>query len=291
MRPRGRKLLSISDGGRRLAIQALRRRCGTELCCGRVLTTTAVREAEVSTLAGESTTSQLGHTGENDAKVPRVTVCVRSSPLKPGSMRVGTLVPILPSSTSTTVDTRLPSHYRSYSTNGMTEVAPPPSSTSTSTFYDLKAPLPGGNDFNFDDLKGKVVLVVNVASQCGFTPQYKGLEALHQKYKDQGLVLIGFPCNQFGGQEPGTDEEIGQFCQLNHGVTFPLVKKSDVNGDNTNQVFQWLKDQKAGILGLTRIKWNFEKFLVDKQGNVRNRWASTTTPEAIDEEIEKLLNE
>ncbi|KAI5122896.1 hypothetical protein M0805_007574 [Coniferiporia weirii] len=157
-------------------------------------------------------------------------------------------------------------------------------------FYDLSAELPGDKQYNFEQLRGKVVLVVNVASKCGFTPQYAGLEKLHKKYKDQGLVILGFPCNQFGGQEPGTDKEISEFCELNHGVTFQLMKKSDVNGDNTNAVYKWLKDKKAGLLGLSRIKWNFEKFLIDKEGNVAQRWASTTSPDAIDGEIEKLLN-
>jgi len=160
------------------------------------------------------------------------------------------------------------------------------------SFYDLKADLPGNKEpLAFDQFKGKVVLVVNVASQCGFTPQYKGLEELYKKYKDRGLVILGFPSNQFGGQEPGTDEEIADFCELNHGVTFPLMKKSDVNGDQTNEVYQWLKKEKSGILGLARIKWNFEKFLVDQNGKVVNRWASTTTPAAIDVEVGKLLPE
>ncbi|KAI0707349.1 glutathione peroxidase-like protein [Earliella scabrosa] len=158
-----------------------------------------------------------------------------------------------------------------------------------STFYSLKATLPGNKTYDFEQLKGKVVLIVNTASKCGFTPQYKGLEELYQKYKDQGFVILGFPCNQFAGQEPENDEKIAEFCQLNHGVTFPLMAKSDVNGDNTNEVYKWLKSQKAGILGLTRIKWNFEKFLIDKEGNVVHRWASTTTPQAIDAEIAKLL--
>ncbi|KZT29765.1 glutathione peroxidase [Neolentinus lepideus HHB14362 ss-1] len=157
------------------------------------------------------------------------------------------------------------------------------------TFYDLKAELPGGKTLDFADLKGKVVLIVNTASQCGFTPQYKGLQKLYEKYKDKDFVILGFPCNQFGGQEPGDDSAISEFCTLNHGVSFPLMKKSDVNGDNTNEVYKWLKSQKAGILGLTRIKWNFEKFLIDKNGNVVNRWASTTTPDAIDAEVAKLV--
>ncbi|CAE6440520.1 unnamed protein product [Rhizoctonia solani] len=158
-----------------------------------------------------------------------------------------------------------------------------------STFYDLKAATPRGEEYSFDQLKGNVVLVVNVASKCGFTPQYTGLEALYKKYKDRGLVILGFPCNQFAGQEPGTDEEIVEFCQINHGVSFPLMKKSDVNGDNANEVYKYLKNQKSGLLGLTRIKWNFEKFLIDRQGNVVGRWASTTAPESLASEIEKHL--
>ncbi|KAF9818552.1 hypothetical protein IEO21_02657 [Rhodonia placenta] len=158
-----------------------------------------------------------------------------------------------------------------------------------STFYDLKAELPGGKTYDFSELRGKVVLIVNVASKCGFTPQYKGLQTLYEKHKDQGFVILGFPCNQFGGQEPENDEAIGQFCQLNHGVSFPLMKKSDVNGDGANDVYKYLKTQKAGLLGLTRIKWNFEKFLIDKNGNVVQRWASTTSPDAIDAEVAKLL--
>ncbi|KAL5525669.1 GPX2 [Sanghuangporus baumii] len=156
-------------------------------------------------------------------------------------------------------------------------------------FYSLKAERPNGQVYDFEQLKGKVVLIVNVASKCGFTPQYKGLEALYQKHKDKGFVILGFPCNQFGGQEPGSDAEIAQFCELNHGVTFPLMKKSDVNGDNSNEVYKWLKNEKPGILGLTRIKWNFEKFLIDRNGKVVHRWASTTSPESIDAEVQKLL--
>ncbi|RXW18135.1 hypothetical protein EST38_g7716 [Candolleomyces aberdarensis] len=158
-----------------------------------------------------------------------------------------------------------------------------------SGFYSLSAQLPNGKEYNFEELKGKPVLIVNTASKCGFTPQYTGLETLYQTYKDQGLVILGFPCNQFGGQEPADDKGIAEFCTLNHGVTFPLMAKTEVNGDSTNEVYKWLKSQKSGILGLTRIKWNFEKFLVDKDGNVVGRWASTTTPASIESEIKKVL--
>jgi len=159
-----------------------------------------------------------------------------------------------------------------------------------SAFYDLKTETPKG-EYTFDQLKGKVVLIVNVASKCGFTPQYTGLQKISDTFKDKDFVLLGFPCNQFGGQEPGTDEEISSFCTLNHGVTFPLMKKSDVNGDNTNEVFKFLKSEKPGIFGLTRIKWNFEKFLVNKEGKVVERWASTTNPDQIIPHIEKLLKD
>ncbi|KAH7913545.1 glutathione peroxidase [Hygrophoropsis aurantiaca] len=171
---------------------------------------------------------------------------------------------------------------------------------SEAKFYDLKPELPNGNTYDFDQLKGKVVLIVNVASECGFTPQYKGaislcynigLQALYDKHKEKGFEIIGFPCNQFGGQEPGDDATIESFCTRNHGVNFPLMKKSDVNGDNTNAVYKFLKNEKAGIMGLTRIKWNFEKFLIDKDGKVVQRWASTTTPSAIDSVVEKLLSD
>jgi glutathione peroxidase-family protein len=136
--------------------------------------------------------------------------------------------------------------------------------------------------------KGKVVLVVNTASKCGFTPQYAGLEKLYkslsEKHPDQ-FVVLGFPCNQFGGQEPGTNDDIEQFCQLNYGVSFPIMDKTDVNGDNANPLFEWLKEEKPGLLGLKRIKWNFEKFLVGKDGKVKGRWASTTKPESLEKEI------
>jgi len=158
-----------------------------------------------------------------------------------------------------------------------------------SAFHDLKAQLPGDKVFSFSELKGKVVLIVNVASKCGYTPQYKGLQTLYDKYKDKDFVILGFPCNQFLGQEPNDDAAIGQFCELNYGVTFPLMAKSDVNGDNANEVYKYLKSQKSGLLGLTRIKWNFEKFLIDKQGNVVNRWASTTAPQSIDADIAQLV--
>ncbi|CAI4039792.1 hypothetical protein SMKI_09G2040 [Saccharomyces mikatae IFO 1815] len=160
-----------------------------------------------------------------------------------------------------------------------------------SEFYKLAPIDKKGQPFPFDQLKGKVVLIVNVASKCGFTPQYKELEALYKRYKDEGLTIIGFPCNQFGHQEPGSDEEIAQFCQLNYGVTFPIMKKIDVNGNNEDPVYKFLKSQKSGMLGLRGIKWNFEKFLVDKKGKVHERYSSLTKPSSLSETIEALLKE
>ncbi|KAJ9067902.1 Glutathione peroxidase 2 [Entomophthora muscae] len=157
------------------------------------------------------------------------------------------------------------------------------------SFYDLSAKTNKGETLDFSTLKGKVVLIVNTASKCGFTPQYDGLEALYKEYKDKGLEILGFPCNQFGSQEPGDDKEIASFCQLNHGVTFPLMEKIEVNGDNVHPVYEFLKSQKAGILGLTRIKWNFEKFLINKEGKVQERYSSMSTPESLMPDIEKLL--
>jgi len=162
---------------------------------------------------------------------------------------------------------------------------------SATTFYNLKPLDKKGQPYDFKQLDGKVVLVVNVASQCGFTPQYEGLEQLYKKYKDQGFMVLGFPSNQFAQQEPGTNEEIQQFCQVNYGVTFPVLAKIDVNGDDTDPVFGYLKKQKSGILGLSRIKWNFEKFLIDKRGEVVKRYMTTTKPEELDGDIEKLLNQ
>ncbi|KAI8076808.1 thioredoxin-like protein [Halteromyces radiatus] len=159
----------------------------------------------------------------------------------------------------------------------------------TKSFFDFTVKNIKNQDWNLNDLKGKVVLVVNVASKCGFTKQYAGLEELYQKYKDQGFVIVGAPCNQFAGQEPGSEEDIQNFCTLNWNVTFPLTAKLDVNGDNEAPVFKYLKESQPGILGLKRVKWNFEKFLVDREGKVVKRYASTTEPKSIGPEIEKLL--
>lgn len=137
--------------------------------------------------------------------------------------------------------------------------------------------------------KGKVVLVVNVASKCGFTPQYKGLEELYQRYKDKGLVILGFPCNQFGSQEQGSNSEIQEFCQLNYGVSFPVLGKVDVNGDDADPLFDFLKSEASGLLGSKAIKWNFTKFLTDKNGHAIDRFASATDPKKLANDIEKAL--
>ncbi len=140
------------------------------------------------------------------------------------------------------------------------------------------------------EYKGKVLLIVNVASKCGFTPQYEGLEKLYRKYKNQGFEILAFPCNQFGNQEPGTNEEIKSFCQTNYNVTFKLFDKIDVNGANAHPLYQFLKDAKPGIMGSKDIKWNFTKFLIDREGNVVERYAPQTTPESVAKDIEKLLS-
>ncbi|PVU93865.1 hypothetical protein BB559_003149 [Furculomyces boomerangus] len=162
-------------------------------------------------------------------------------------------------------------------------------STAASRFYSLVVKDNKGKDFSFASLRNKVVLIVNVASKCGLTPQYQGLEDLYKKYMDHGLVILGFPCNQFGLQEPGTEEEISNFCSLNYGVTFPLMKKSDVNGKDENEVFKLLKSEKPGSESSSDILWNFEKFLVDKNGNVSERYHPKTIPSSIEQKIKELL--
>ncbi len=156
------------------------------------------------------------------------------------------------------------------------------------SLYDLSATLNNGKDKQLSDYKRKVLLIVNTASQCGFTPQYKGLQGLYAKYKKQGFEVLGFPCDQFGHQEPGSDEEIAAFCETNYGVEFPLFSKIEVNGTKTHPVFEFLKSKKGGLLGDT-IKWNFTKFLVAKDGKVVDRYAPTTPPERIAADIEKEL--
>jgi len=155
-------------------------------------------------------------------------------------------------------------------------------------FYDLKATTLTGNEQALADYKGKVVLVVNTASKCGLTPQYEGLQALYTEFKDQGLVILGFPCNQFGKQEPGDATQISEFCEINYGVSFPMFGKIDVNGKDTHPVFEYLKDELPGTLG-KNIKWNFTKFLIGKDGQPIKRFAPTTKPEDLKKYIEKAL--
>ncbi|MEP1446928.1 MAG: glutathione peroxidase [Paraglaciecola sp.] len=159
------------------------------------------------------------------------------------------------------------------------------------TIYQFDAILNNGETINFKDYEGKVLLVVNTASKCGFTPQYDGLQDLYQQYGSQGLVVLGFPCDQFGHQEPGSDAEIQQFCSLNFNINFPLFKKIDVNGANTAPIYKYMKQQATGVMGSKSIKWNFTKFLINKQGKVIKRYASTTKPSEMIRDIEKLLAE
>ncbi|KAJ4148167.1 hypothetical protein LMH87_002648 [Akanthomyces muscarius] len=165
--------------------------------------------------------------------------------------------------------------------------------SSATSFYDFKPLDKRGQEVPLSDYRGKVVLVVNTASKCGFTGQYAGLEKVYKSVTEKSpddFVVLGFPCNQFGAQEPGTDDEIQSFCQINYGVSFPIMQKIDVNGDKAAPLYEWLKSEKAGLLGLKRIKWNFEKFLVGRDGKVVNRWASTTTPESIEKDILAEIN-
>ena len=179
------------------------------------------------------------------------------------------------------------------------------------TIYDFKAQSNKGEEVDFSSYKGKVLLIVNTASKCGFTPQYDGLEALYQKYKDKGLVVVGFPCDQFGHQEPGNNEEIAEFCRLNFGVTFPLMDKVEVNGENANPIFKWLyaekpfagfgegetaqfmdqmlSNQDPNYASNPDIKWNFTKFLIDRNGNVVDRFESTVAPEQMEQRIVELF--
>jgi glutathione peroxidase len=156
------------------------------------------------------------------------------------------------------------------------------------TAYDFSATTNSGAEQALADYKGKVLLVVNTASECGFTPQYKGLEELYKTFVDRGLVVLGFPCDQFGGQEPGDDEAIADFCELNFGVTFPLYSKVEVNGSDAHPLFKWMRNEKKGTFG-SKVRWNFTKFLIDPDGNVIKRYGSTTRPEDISADIETLL--
>ena len=155
--------------------------------------------------------------------------------------------------------------------------------------YDFSVETIKGEKTNLDTYKGDVLLIVNTASKCGFTPQYKGLQSIYESHKEQGLSVLGFPCNQFGGQEPGSSDEIMEFCELNYGVNFPMFAKVDVNGDGAHPLFKYLAAEAPGILGSKAIKWNFTKFLVDRNGQVVKRFAPTDKPETIEKHIQELL--
>ncbi|HWZ46803.1 MAG TPA: glutathione peroxidase [Herbaspirillum sp.] len=157
------------------------------------------------------------------------------------------------------------------------------------TEFDVQ--LPDGSQTSLERYRGKVLLIVNTASQCGFTPQYQGLQTLYQQFEQQGLEILAFPCNQFGGQEPGDAAAIGAFCETNYGISFPLFAKIDVNGEKADPLFDFLKRKAPGILGTQAIKWNFTKFLVKRDGTVFNRYASATKPEELRDDIQTLLAE
>ena len=158
-----------------------------------------------------------------------------------------------------------------------------------SSIYDFSALDIHGQEVALAQYKGRPMLIVNTASACGFTPQFAGLEALHQEYGARGLVVLGFPCNQFAGQDPKSNDEIASFCQMNYGVTFPMMAKIDVQGANAHPLYVWLKQEKSGLLGIDAIKWNFSKFLIDKDGQVFDRYAPQTEPAKLSADIEKLL--
>jgi glutathione peroxidase len=155
--------------------------------------------------------------------------------------------------------------------------------------YDFEASSIDGKPVSLADYRGKVLLIVNTASQCGFTPQFTGLEQLWEAYRERGLVVLGFPCNQFGQQDPGSDAEISSFCSLNYGVSFPMMKKVDVNGADAHPLYRWLTAEAPGLLGTKAIKWNFTKFLVGRDGTVLKRYAPTDTPESLKADIERAL--
>ncbi|GMV30690.1 MAG: glutathione peroxidase [Rhodanobacteraceae bacterium] len=157
------------------------------------------------------------------------------------------------------------------------------------TAYDFSATTLDGDEQALKAYKGKALLIVNVASKCGFTPQYTGLEAMYRRHKDEGLVVLGFPCDQFGHQEPGDADEIRNFCSLNYDVSFPMFAKIDVNGDKAHPLYKWLKSEKSGFLGTEGIKWNFTKFLVGRDGSVVKRYAPTDTPEKIEKDLASVL--
>ncbi|CZS90750.1 probable HYR1-glutathione peroxidase [Rhynchosporium agropyri] len=185
-------------------------------------------------------------------------------------------------STTSVVNTRNPFARQSHFHTQIRNMA------SATSFYDFKPLDKKGTPVPLSTYANKVVLIVNTASKCGFTPQFEGLEKIYKSinstHPDQ-FVILGFPCNQFGSQDPGSDDQIQEFCQLNYGVSFPIMGKTEVNGDKANPLFEWLKEEKPGLLGMKRVKWNFEKWLVGKDGKVKQRWASTTKPESLEKTI------
>lgn len=158
------------------------------------------------------------------------------------------------------------------------------------SIYDFTVKAADGSAVSMKKYQGQVLLIVNVASKCGFTPQYDGLEELYKKYSSKGFTILGFPCNQFGGQEPGTNSEVQDFCRMNYGVTFPVMAKVDVNGDNADPLYNFLKSEAPGVLGTEAIKWNFTKFLIGRDGKILHRYAPQTEPKDIDKDIEKLVS-
>jgi len=164
-------------------------------------------------------------------------------------------------------------------------------SESAESVYGYSAPLLDGRTVGLEEFRGRVLLIVNTASQCGYTPQYAGLEELFKAYKDRGFEVLGFPCNQFGEQEPGSAQEIGAFCQRNYGVSFPIFSKIEVNGPGAHPLYKFLKNEKSGIFGTENIKWNFTKFLIDRQGNVVERFGPATDPKSMAGAIETLLSQ
>jgi len=157
------------------------------------------------------------------------------------------------------------------------------------SIYEFNATNIKGEEVNLSDYEGKVLLIVNTASKCGFTPQFEGLENLHKELEDQGLIILGFPCNQFGSQDPGVDEQIEEFCQLNYGVSFPMFSKIEVNGSGAHPLYAYMKKEARGLLGSKTIKWNFTKFLVNRKGQVVERYAPNDKPKSIKADVQKLL--
>lgn len=187
------------------------------------------------------------------------------------------------------VAVRAPRRTKPWPTRYRSATSPASASAAMTTAYDFSATDIDGRDQSLDRYRGKVLLIVNVASKCGFTPQYTGLERLQRDYHGRGFEVLGFPCDQFGHQEPGDEAEIKEFCSLTYDVSFPLYSKIDVNGDQAHPLWRWLKDEKGGFLGIDAIKWNFTKFLVGRDGRVIKRYAPTDKPESIAADIEKAL--